>query len=261
VQGKQTVRALRGLECEQCHGVGFVRVTTPEGIHVSRVCGCQQQQKETLTLHNAQIPPRYQHCTIDNFDSHYPGAHPSLASAQMRTRAFVASYPLETRGLLLTGSIGAGKTHLAVSALLNLIADRRAQGLFCDYRDLLRTIQDSYNPQSHTTELQILRPVMEAEVLLLDDLGAIRPSEWVWDTVSLVLNARYNNDRTTIITTNYAVAAPKEGRLEEETLADRIGERMRSRLMEMCQMVSMSGVDFRCKEDEMARPRRFSKVD
>jgi DNA replication protein DnaC len=196
-------------------------------------------------LRRADIPARYEHCSLDNFDSAYPGADPSLAAAHILARGFATNYPLEPRGLLLGGSIGTGKTHLAVGALKAVVADRGAQGLFCDYRELLRMIQNSYNPQVSTTELEILNPVMNAEVLVLDDLGAIRPTEWVWDTVSVVLNSRYNNNRTTIITTNYPALAPGAGGQREETLGDRIGERMRSRLIEMCTQVEIAGEDFR----------------
>jgi DNA replication protein DnaC len=228
-----------------CDGVGLVRTTLPGGVIASRPCQCQIEQRVSLALRRAAIPARYEHCTLDNFDSAYPGADPSLAAAHILARGFATNYPLESRGLLLVGSIGAGKTHLAVGALKAVIEDRGAQGLFCDYRELLRLIQNSYNPQVSTTELEILNPVVNAEVLVLDDLGAIRPTEWVWDTVSVILNSRYNDKRTTIITTNYPALAPGVGGLREETLGDRIGERMRSRLMEMCNQVEMTGKDFR----------------
>jgi DNA replication protein DnaC len=153
---------------------------------------------------------------------------------------------------LLTGSIGVGKTHLAVGILHSLVVEKGVRGLFCDYRELLKEIQHSYNPQVLTTELEILRPVFEAEVLVLDELGASKPTEWVWDTVAHILNTRYNDRRTTIITTNYADAAPggvgttaAQRAARDETLGDRIGERMRSRLAEMCVTVQMFGADFR----------------
>jgi DNA replication protein DnaC len=98
--------------------------------------------------------------------------------------------------------------------------------------------------------MEILTPIMNAEVLILDDLGAIRPSEWIWDTVSLILNARYNAVRTTIITTNYAVLPPGAGGMKEDTLGDRIGERIRSRLLELCRVVEMKGVDYRAGLDK-----------
>jgi DNA replication protein DnaC len=168
----------------------------------------------------------------------------------------VESYPLETdgTGLLLTGNIGVGKTHLAVGILQSLVIERGAAGLFYDYRDLLKQVQNSYNPQVRQTELEILRPVFEAEILVLDELGAVKPTDWVWDTVAHILNTRYNDRRTTIITTNYPNHPPLgvgggdgSGRLREETLGDRIGERMRSRLQEMCVVVEMQGEDFRQK--------------
>src|SRR5207244_5850409 len=80
------------------------------------------------------------------------------------------------------------------------------QGLPCliyAYRELLKQIQNSYNDSVKATELDVLRPVFETEVLALDELGAVKPTEWVWDTVSLILNTRYNDNRTTIITTNF----------------------------------------------------------
>ena len=124
--------------------------------------------------------------------------------------------------------------------------------LFCDYRELLKQIQNSYNQSSEMTELEVLAPVFESEVLVLDELGAVKPSEWVWDTVSLILNSRYNNSRTTIITTNLldepAGGAPG-ARVTSRvvTLGDRIGERMRSRLHEMCRVVRVEGEDYRQK--------------
>jgi len=124
--------------------------------------------------------------------------------------------------------------------------------LFYDYRELLKEIQNSYNASVNTTELQVLRPVFEAEVLVLDELGAVKPTEWVWDTVSLVLNARYNDKLTTLITSNFldgasaAVDGPRRA-TREETLGDRIGERMRSRLFEMCRLVLVNGKDYRQK--------------
>jgi len=155
--------------------------------------------------------------------------------------------------LLIIGPSGVGKTHLAVAAIKQLIG-KSIHCLFCDYRELLKRIQNSYNPAEQTTELGLLTPVLETEVLLLDDLGAVKPSEWVWDTVSLILNTRYNDNRTTIISSNFldgpsaalAVDGPRRA-TREETLGDRIGERMRSRLFEMCRLVLVQGKDYRQK--------------
>jgi DNA replication protein DnaC len=234
-----------------------VRVVNATGLWVSRACECQEMQREERRLAAAHIPERYRNCTLDTFDPAFKGADPSLGRALLTARRFVEAYPVDTagRGLLFTGSIGVGKTHLAVGVLRRLVRERGVKGLFCDYRELLKSIQNSYNPQVQTTELELLKPVFSAEVLLLDDLGAQKPNEWVWDTVALILNARYNEKQTTIITTNYpdlpagaGFKTDPEGKKpskSEDALGDRIGDRMRSRLAEMCIPVEMSGDDLR----------------
>jgi DNA replication protein DnaC len=239
--------------CSICGGSGL-RVVQENGRQFAQDCVCRVERRAQRMLGRAHIPRRYEHCTLDSYYTDFPSSHRTLAAAHLRARKFVEGYPLETAGtgLLLTGSIGVGKTHLAVGILQALVAERGATGLFYDYRDLLKQIQNSYNPQVRETELEILAPVFNAEVLVLDELGASKPTDWVWDTVAHILNTRYNDRRTTIITTNYANLAPLEGLpketgrfAREETLGDRIGERMRSRLQEMCVVVEMQGEDFR----------------
>jgi DNA replication protein DnaC len=208
---------------------------------------------ETL-LSAARIPKRYEHCELSNFE--FDGPHRNLAGARLAACKFVEEYPLDNTGLLLIGSIGTGKTHLAVGIIKELVVSKGIPCLFDDYRELLKQIQNSYNDSVKATELEVLRPVFEAEVLVLDELGAVKPTEWVWDTVSLILNSRYNDNRTTIITTNYPDDAARDSSgssefaraqraARSETLGDRIGDRMRSRLHEMCRIVKMEGQDFR----------------
>lgn len=239
--------------CSICDGVGLVRVMNPEGKWVSRPCQCQQMEREQRRIASTRIPGRYRDCSLESFDI-YHGADNSLREALVTARKFVEEYPVNTggRGLLFTGSMGLGKTHLAVGVLQRLVREKGVRGLFCDYRELLKNIQNSYNPQVHTTELELLKPVFAAEVLVLDDLGAQKPNDWVWDTVALILNSRYNDQLTTIITTNYADLAAGAGvkndterAAREPTLGDRIGDRMLSRLSEMCIKVHMVGNDCR----------------
>jgi DNA replication protein DnaC len=226
--------------CIVCEGSGL-RIVQEDGRQVARPCECRLAQRAARMLERARIPKRYEHCSLDSYESRFRGADKTLASAHMRARKFVEGYPIESggTGLLLTGSIGVGKTHLAVGILQAVIMERGASGLFWDYRELLKEVQNSYNQN------------------VLDELGAAKPSEWVWDTVAQVLNSRYNDRLTTIITTNYANTAPLgvdpgsngqiRASMREETLGDRIGERMRSRLQEMCVVVEMHGDDFRQK--------------
>jgi DNA replication protein DnaC len=152
-------------------------------------------------------------------------------------------------------------------ACLKELIRRGHEGLFCDYRELLKDIQASYNPGSESTELRILEPIRTVGILVLDDLGASKPSAWVLDTIGLVLNARYNARLTTLITTNYLDATKPEGKatrtpqgdalrvVREDTLAERIGERMRSRLFEMCRTIEVNSTDFRREVGQSSRAR------
>src|SRR6267142_2570792 len=86
------------------------------------------------------------------------------------------------------GPQGVGKTHLAVGIVKELMRRKSVQCLYRTFPELLKEIQNSYNPVSQASELSLLEPVLEAEVLVLDELGAQNPSTWVRDTVSYVLN-------------------------------------------------------------------------
>ncbi len=244
--------------CPVCSGSGWKRVTNGTAAERVTRCDCQLRARSKSLIDAARIPKRYEHCELTNFE--FDGPYRSLAPARMAACKFVEEYPIDKTGLLVIGTIGVGKTHLAVGMIKELIVGKGIACLFYDYRELLKQIQNSYNDSVKTTELDVLRPVFETEVLVLDELGAVRPTEWVWDTVSLILNTRYNDNRTTIITTNYP-NLPERDRLssnvssrspeaakyaaERETLGDRIGDRMRSRLHEMCRIVTMEGQDYR----------------
>jgi DNA replication protein DnaC len=245
--------------CPVCGDTGWKEVGEASQRQVAR-CDCALSGRIERLIAQARIPVRYVHCEFSEFDTDFPGADGSLQHAKLITERFVEGYPIENdgRGLLIVGSVGVGKTHLAVAVLKELLR-KGVPGLFCDYRDLLKQVQNSYNPSVQTTEMQLLRPIFETEVVLLDELGAVKPTEWVWDTVSHVLNTRYNDKRTTLITTNFpdlppATAKPDDEPVDrfkarkaarEETLGDRITERMRSRLHEMCKKIEITGQDFR----------------
>jgi DNA replication protein DnaC len=239
--------------CPLCEGSGWMTVRHGVDRRVTR-CNCRLKVRAERLLAAARIPKRYEHCELSNFE--FEGPQRSLAPARMAACRFVEEYPLDTSGLLIVGKIGRGKTHLAVGIVKALIREKGIPCLFYDYRELLKEIQNSYNSSVQTTELEVLRPVFDTDVLVLDELGAVKPTEWVWDTVSLIINARYNDSRTTIVTTNFEdqpAAASVSGSLSparaaarDETLGDRIGERMRSRLHEMCRVIKLEGAtDFR----------------
>lgn len=119
--------------------------------------------------------------------------------------------------------------------------------LFYELGTLLKEIQESYNPISQTSELKVLEPVFNAAVLVLDELGSLKPTNWFQDTMMQIINTRYNDRKLTIFTTNYLDRRRTE---RDETLEDHIGVRPRSRLYEMCKTVLVEGDDYRRRFDE-----------
>jgi DNA replication protein DnaC len=224
-------------------------------VRVTR-CDCRKGARPERLLEKARIPKRYEHCDLISYDPYYQGADTSLLNLKFIATGYVEHYPQistdSKNGLLITGSVGSGKTHIAVGIIKALIEHYGVSCLFVDYRELLKQIQDSYNPTVENTELGILRPIFEADVLVIDELGAVKPTAWVWDTVGLILNTRYNDKKPTIITTNYPDGPEITKEVDKfkqvttpDTLGDRIGERMRSRIHEMCRIVQVNGADFR----------------
>jgi DNA replication protein DnaC len=210
----------------------------------ARRCRCRTQDVRTKLLEAAHIPRRYEGCSLSNYQP------ASNNGSQLRAFNYayrlVREYPSVDRGLLLMGPVGVGKTHLSVSILRGLI-EKDVPCLFYEFGALLKEIQDSYNPASQSSELKVLAPIYEAEVLVLDELGAVKPTDWVRDTMTQVIGRRYNDRKLTVFTTNYG---EERRQPSEETLEDRIGARLRSRLYEMCRTVSVGGEDYRRRFDE-----------
>ncbi|MDQ5845162.1 MAG: ATP-binding protein [Acidobacteriota bacterium] len=250
--------------CQYCFGTG-TRLDPGKG---AVLCDCRRSNDPERTLGAARIPPRFRECSFHNYfpknDSQY-FAH-SFASR------LATEYPAIEMGLLFMGSVGVGKTHLAIAILKELITKKGVSCLFYESGSLLKAIQDSYNPISQTSETRVLAPVYQAEVLVLDELGASVPTNWVRDTLYQIINTRYNNQKLTIFTTNYLdeprpasenLELPDTSRRsktftseriqEMTTLEERIGIPLRSRLYEMCKKVMIEGEDYRKRRDQ----RRF----
>lgn len=226
------------MACARCNDTGWRPVVRDSVRRVER-CECWQDTLTSQLVAEARIPPRYARCTLENFLL-YPNER--LMTAVNQAKRFGELFPAVPKGLCLIGPPGIGKTHIAVALLRDLVTSKRARGLFYDVRDLLRVIRSTYNPVVRTAEMDILRPVMDAELLVLDDLGAEKASEWVEETMNLIVNTRYNERRPTIFTTNYE-DLPDDSELD--SLKARVGFRLHSRLHEMCEFLEYDGGDYR----------------
>ena len=245
VDKKISVTALSG--CPECNGTGWIQVSKDGAAGVVR-CDCYRETRVQRLIANSKIPSRYIHCELQNFELRESLTTQSIELAKIASEKFVEEYPTATPfGLLFMGPQGIGKTHLAVGIMKALMRRKAVPCVFRAFPELLREIQMSWSPVSESSELSLLAPILETEVLVLDELGSQTPSNWVKDTVGYVLNHRYSENKITIFTTNFTDHDDPMDRKKGVfySLRDRIGDQMRSRLFEMCKPIVMAGNDFR----------------
>lgn len=232
--------------CPECGGTGWV-LKEIQGRVVAQRCRCYKKQKSHILLAQANIPKRYQDCSFRNFEIH----NESHRTSMKISKQFIKNYPVQDVGLLFIGPCGVGKTHLAIAIIKECMKKKRIPCYFCDFRELIRDIQRSYNRDSSLNEVDVLSPVFQKEILILDELGAKRTTAWVEETVFYIINKRYNQKKLTLFTSNYLDSEEEEDQRvsmfknKDDSLVDRIGIRLRSRIYEMCKVVEMWGEDYR----------------
>ncbi|MCC6292705.1 MAG: ATP-binding protein [Bryobacterales bacterium] len=241
--------------CPFCGGTGW-RIHEIGGLSGAERCDCFKVHRAARLVESANVPANYTKASFENFSivHHDKQQETRLVDSFKAAYDFAERFPQRTEkpGLLFVGPTGAGKTHLAVAVMRRLM-QKGFESVFFGYQELLEKLKSSYDPAYGAALRESYQRALECEVLVLDDLGAYRVTDWVLDTVTHLITVRCNERRPVIATTNLV-----EGRAdltrkgmggETDTrylLGERIGERARSRLMEMCSIIRMHGIsDYR----------------
>jgi len=243
------MKASAAYTCTSCRDSRWI-LTQSEGVETVVPCpDCRKARTTNRLLKDAGIPPRYFDKGLEAYNPQDRGQE----EAVKRAIEYIEAFPDVPRGLLFLGKPGVGKTHLSVAILKKLVLEKNVAGKFIDETEFLRRLQYSYGPDTAETEREVLLPLMKVDLLVWDDFGTGRPTEWAMETIRTLLNHRYTFEKQTIFTTNWSIRfqAPKPGEIAEQTLKERIGPRLFSRIMEMAEIVQVTGPDFR---EEVRKP-------
>jgi len=230
--------------CPECHGSGVVQATDDDGRRMVRPCACRDERRRVELFNRAHLPAHYADRAIGTFS---PSGHESQGIAHQAARDLIRTYPLETRGLVFSGPVGIGKTHLAAGIVRELTLEKGIPCAFVDFLQLLRDLKATFERRAGTAAL--LESLAGVEVLVIDDLGKGHGSDWEIEVLDELVGYRYNAGSTLIATTNYRDQLASESRAREgffsETLQRRVGDRIYSRLRGMCSLIAMEGADYR----------------
>jgi DNA replication protein DnaC len=246
-------------DCPRCGETGYTLIPSG-GSTVAQVCSCRHLDERISIFNHVGIPAAVAKASFENYKSWSQDHQRARTVAEDFARKFRRDAP--TKGFLLYGRPGAGKTHLIVAALRYLALEKGIGGRYVEFMLLLSDIRAGFD--AHRSHMDILRPLLTVPVLAIDELGKERGTEWERSMLDELISRRFNSGLATIFATNYFLEE-KENPVKDEpgrpvrtrspefareaeamTLARRVGDRIYSRLNEMCTFVKLDpGHDLR----------------
>jgi DNA replication protein DnaC len=243
--------------CALCGGAGRLYVRDERGYEVLRGCSCGADPRRISALTGLQLPHKF----LDKSLANYSIYRAEQGRARARARRFVEEFVPGNSGqraLLFCGPPGTGKTHLMAGMLRELASTKSVRGRYEEFFLLLSDIRDGFSRGLSSREW--LEPLRQVEVLAIDELGkGGKNREWEQSVLDEIVSVRYNAGRPTLLATNYPRATAdwefKADGAAAETLEQRVGPRIYSRIHEMCDVIDVIGPDQR-KDQHDARKAR-----
>ncbi len=258
-KGNLKTSLCRCFQCELCNGDGRCFEEDDLGRSIVTECACTEFKRRLHLLNEAGIPGKFLTSTFETFQGSSKKSEMSKNFAKTVAMEFVKNYGKNNRGLVFTGGPGTGKTHLAISTVKSLILDKGVDCKFVDFFQLLADIRHGYSKD--VSEQTLIQPYAQSKVLVIDELAKGRNTEWELTILDQVISNRYNTaDKITLFTTNFMQDKPKSqtehskidtnrsgfaDMFTQETLEDRVGPRIYSRMLETCEFLKLEGKDYR----------------
>ncbi len=257
--------------CKTCKGTGYIMEHDSFQRDVALVCPeCEQVKQRVDLYNNARIPRRYWNSRLDGDDQDGENGIVfdlllsifRLLPQRLSNQNILQTEDEDLKGMVIMGSPGTGKTHLMTGFAYQCTINQGISCIFQSFAELLSELRQGYSEGK--SDIEIIDPHLHTDILIIDDLGKGRNSDWELGILDMLISERYNRNQMIMVTTNFTES--EENTLKEQvrnrekseteyfisdTIRKRVGERIYSRLKEMCYFENLIGKDRRIIEDEI----------